>query len=120
MATAEQTGTFSFSLGSGASDKIVAGDSWERDFVFEDGQTCDPIDFTGWTPAFEIFDAGGTVLETGVVTPSPGDATGIFTAELSAAQTAAVLGTNTHRLVITSGGLRRTLFCGPFIVSSCP
>lgn len=120
MATPDQIGTFARALGSGSDDRIIAGDTWTRDLVFTDSSTKIAVDFTGWTPVFEVIDSSGTLLETGSVSPSPGDTTGIFEVTLSTAQTTALLGTNTFRLAITFGADRHTLVCGPFVVSGCP
>lgn len=100
---------------------ISVGDSFYHPFNVKEEISCVPADFTGWTPAFAILDATGAVLETGTVTPSAGDLTGIFVAELTAAQTT-TLGeaTYAYRLQITDGGGGvNTLFCGPFKLTEC-
>ena len=82
-------------------DLLLVGNSFERTYCWEDhdfdpdvvDSSCDfePIDFTNYNVAAQIFDANGIVVETFAVTPNPGDATGCFTVSLTPAQTTTTL-----------------------------
>jgi len=99
---------------------ITVGDDFYHPFTVKEEISCLAADFTGWTPAFEILDAVGIVLQTGTVTPAAGDATGIFVAQLTAAQTTALgEGTFAYRLRITNAPAVNTLLCGPFRLTEC-
>lgn len=76
-----------------------------------------PANFTDYTPVAEILDATGAVVETLTVTPAVGDITGVFTVELSSAQTTAALAAagKQWRFDITSAAPSRdTLIIAPF------
>ncbi len=120
--------TVDVAIGFDADDLVIAGDRFQKRFVVEDPTPpdCDPADFTGFTPAFELLDAAGVVVITGTVTPTPGDATGTFTAALTAAQTTGLILAGTtvrdlaYRLRIDDGaGTIVTLFCGPLRTTLC-
>jgi hypothetical protein len=118
--TPEQIPTSVFAFGLPTGEQITAGDTWTISPIWREKISGDLIDFTGWTPVATVVDADKVVLETAVVTPSPGDATGSFTLTLSTTQTANLVGTNTLKLVLTAAGpLQATLICSPFTVTDC-
>lgn len=110
------------SFGLESDDLVIVGDRFRHSFVVRDRDDCTVLaDFTGYTPAFGVFDDAGSFVLAGTVTPIPGDATGALLVELSVANTT-TLGeaTYAYRLTIDDGvGGVLTLFCGQFKLSIC-
>lgn len=104
-----------------ADDFVLVGDQFVHRFKVQDPIDCTDADFTGFTPAFEILDSAGAVVETGTVTPSPGDATGEFLVVLTDTQTTTLGEVElAYRLRIDDGaGVVVTLFCGQFKLTLC-
>jgi hypothetical protein len=120
--------TIDVSFGFEPDDIVTAGDLFNRRFVVEstDAPDCDPADFTGFTPAFDIVDSVGAVVISGTVAPPAGDTTGTFVVSLTAVQTAALVVAPAttrelaYRLRIDDGaGIIITLFCGQIRFSVC-
>ncbi len=97
----------------GPNGKLFVGDSFDRGYEFlspadpVEGETCklEPVDFTGFTIIAEILDSSNVVLDTFLVTPSVGDATGAFVLHLDDTETTTVLRDSAvnWRLRITDG-----------------
>jgi hypothetical protein len=81
-----------FDIG-GPNGLLLVGQSFDRSFSFKslvkalDSSTCglESADFTGFTLVGDIVDAGNAVLASFTVTPSAGDATGVFALHLDPA-----------------------------------
>lgn len=103
----------------GPDSPLVAGNSFDREYIFEDLDGL-AADFTGYLPTAEVKDKDGVVLETFTVTPAPGDATGTFRVVLLNSQTAALVDVAVSwHLTISSGSVTRTLICADFTVTAC-
>ncbi len=84
-----------FAIG-GANDVLLVGASFDRihDWLsFVGPPTCgeEPITFLGFNLIAEILDSTGAVLDSFTVTPTAGDATGVFRLQLSPSQTTTTL-----------------------------
>jgi hypothetical protein len=77
-----------FDIG-GPNGLLLVGQSFDRSFNFKalDSSTCglESVDFTGFTLVGDIVDAADAVLASFTVTPSAGDATGVFALHLDPA-----------------------------------
>lgn len=87
-----------FAIG-GANDLLLVGASFDRIYdwaTFVGPPTCgeEPATFLGLNLFAEILNSAGTVLDSFTVTPSAGDATGIFRLQLSPSQTTTTLRDN--------------------------
>jgi len=122
-------GTYSIpELGLGTSGSLlkpafIVGNSLDEPvtWLLPDPADCDapkvPADFTGYVPVAEIHDASGAVVQTITVTPSVGDATGIFNISLTPAQTTQALadtGVEWRFRITISPSFDSTLIIAPF------
>ncbi len=125
--TPETLPTVDVTFGGKPKDRIIGGDSYDRELLFRDltEDPVVPIDFSNFVQTAEFIDEDGNVIPgtSVVVTPSPGDATGIIQLQVTAAITTTLLafGDGKSRIAIrgTFGLLRKTWICGRFIVEAC-
>ena len=113
----------------GAGDLLVAGNTFDREYEWQDFDDETIADFTGFTPLAEVFDptAPGVAIITATVTPTPGDALGrfrvVFGSDLTGIVAIAGVAGLKWRLVITDAvptpDVVRHLICAAFFATVC-
>jgi hypothetical protein len=97
-------------IGNDTDDIIVEGDSFERDFEYqEDDGTA--VDFTGYTGTSHVRDAAGSLTAT--LTVATLDSTGIVTLTLATLPSAGVYD---YDVEIVGGSIKKTIQRGAFTV----
>lgn len=109
----EQMSSAYVPIGNDTDDVIVEGDSFEREFTWEEFDGGAAIDFTGYTPSGKVKDTAGAELATLVFTTL--DATGIFTMSLA---TLPAAGIHEYDVEIVAGSVKKTIQRGPFQITA--
>lgn len=106
--------------GNPKTSKLLVGAYFSREYTWEDFDTKDPANFTGWTPTAFAVDANNVMVGVAFdVTPSPGDLTGTFRVTIPVTTTAMRDDAVKWRFDIVNGPQTVPLACSPFNVESC-
>ena len=106
----EQMSTPYVPIGNDTDDVLVTGDTFEREFFFEeDDAPNDAIDFTGWTFAGLVKDVDGNTV--GTMSFNTGDSTGLVLANLT---TLPAAGVHEYDVEAVNGPKTKTIQRGPF------
>ena len=111
----------------GPGDILVAGNTFDREYQWEDFDDQQLGNFTGFDAIAEVFalTAPAVALITAIVSPTPGDVTGRFRIVFSSTDTTALGGVTglKWRLVITdplpAPDVVRHLICADFFATVC-